>query len=141
INIAADLPAPPGGWVYEVDLEWLAEQNPAIIAADIWEAYYPGAFGFEVDDTSVAEATRNEIMSMDVFAGSDAVVNGRVYLFDNEFMGTPRIVAAIAYTAKWYHPELFDDLDPQAIYQQYLTDFMRIDYDLDEHGVFVYPEP
>jgi iron complex transport system substrate-binding protein len=43
--------------------------------------------------------------------------------------------------AEWFHPTLFSDLDPQAIHQQYLTDFMRIDYDLSEHGVFAYPEP
>jgi iron complex transport system substrate-binding protein len=43
--------------------------------------------------------------------------------------------------AKWFHPELFGDLDPKAIHQQYLTDFMGIDYDLNEHGVFAYPEP
>ena len=54
---------------------------------------------------------------------------------------TPRFVVAMAYWAKWLHPELFEDLDPKAIHQQYLTDFMRIDYDLDEHGVFAYPEP
>ena len=46
-----------------------------------------------------------------------------------------------AYLAKWLHPDLFKDFDPQAIHQEYLTRFMGIDYDLDEHGVFVYPEP
>ena len=42
--------------------------------------------------------------------------------------------------AKWFHPELFEDLDPQAIHQEFLTEFQRLDYDLDERGVFVYPE-
>ncbi|RCV65843.1 iron complex transport system substrate-binding protein [Methanophagales archaeon] len=44
----------------------------------------------------------------------------------------------MAYWAKWFHPELFSELDPQDIHQQYLTDFLGIDYDLDEHGVFAY---
>ncbi len=44
-----------------------------------------------------------------------------------------------AYMAKWFHPELFEDLDPEAIHQEYLTEFQGLDYDLNEHGVFVYP--
>jgi len=47
----------------------------------------------------------------------------------------------IAYTAKWFYPELFEDLDPKAIHQRYLTEFQKFDYDVYEHGVFVYPEP
>ena len=138
INIAADL---PGEFVLEVDTEWLIEQNPDIVTAMIWEVYYPGALGYEVDDDSVAEAAREEIMAMDVFAGGKAVEEGKVYLYENTLPLTPKVVVFIAYLAKWFHPELFEDLDPQAIHQQYLTDFMRIDYDLEEHGVIVYPEP
>jgi len=40
--------------------------------------------------------------------------------------------------AKWFHPELFEDLDPKSIHQEYLTRFQGLDYALDEHGVFVY---
>ena len=80
-------------------------------------------------------------MNMVVFADSDAAANGEAYLFDDGFTGTPRLVPLIAYWAKWFHPELFADMDPQAIHQEYLTRFMRIDYDLSKHGVFAYPEP
>ena len=139
INIAADLPGP--GHVNEVDPEWLIEQNPDIVTAMIWDVYYPGALGYEVDDDSVAEATREEIMAMDVFAGGKAVEDGKVHLYEVEMFDTPRFVVGVAYMAKWFHPELFSDLDPKAIHQEYLTDFMRIDHDLEEHGVFVYPEP
>jgi iron complex transport system substrate-binding protein len=41
--------------------------------------------------------------------------------------------------AKLLHPELFEDLDPEAVHKEYLNRFQRIDYDLDDHGVFVYP--
>ena len=137
INIAADLP----GKFIEVDLEWLAGQNPEIIVDHTWEVYDPGAFGYEVDDSSVAEAKRETIMQMDIFAGSDVVKEGKVYLYDNELLTTPRFVVGMAYWAKWFHPELFSELDPQDIHQEYLTDFLGIDYDLDEQGAFVYPEP
>ena len=140
INIAADLPG-PGGAVMDVDTEWLVDQNPDTVVARIWEGYYPGSFGYEIDDDSVAMATREQIMEMDAFAGSDAVLNDRVYLFHCDLTTTPRCVVGAAYWAKWFHPELFSELDPQDIHQEYLTDFLGIDYDLDEHGVFAYPEP
>jgi iron complex transport system substrate-binding protein len=44
------------------------------------------------------------------------------------------------YMAKIFHPELFAELDPVATHQEYLTRFMRIDFNLDESGVFFYPE-
>ena len=140
INIAADLPS-PGGFVMDLDKEWLTDQNPDIVVAQIWKVFYPGTFGYGVDDDSVAIATREEIMEMDVFAGGKAVEDGKVYLHDTELANTPRFVVGVACMAKWFHPELFVDLDPKAIHQEYLTDFMHIDYDLDEHGVLFYPEP
>ena len=80
-------------------------------------------------------------MGMDIFAGSKAVEDGKVYLYAHEMQNTPRFVVGVAYLAKWFHPELFgDDFDPKEIHQQYLTDFMGVDYDLDEHGVCAYPE-
>ena len=141
INIADEEEFGELEFVPEVDKEWLIEQNPDIVLAMIWEAYYPGVMGYEVDDDSAAEATREEIMAMDVFAEGKAVEEGKVYLYEDGLPVTPRFVVFIAYMAKWFHPELFSDLDPQAIHQEYLTDFLGIDYDLDEHGVFVYPEP
>jgi iron complex transport system substrate-binding protein len=54
--------------------------------------------------------------------------------------GTASHVIGIAYLAKWFHPELFEDLNPQAIHQEYLTEFQGLDYGLNEHGVFVYPQ-
>jgi iron complex transport system substrate-binding protein len=53
--------------------------------------------------------------------------------------GKPTFFIGVAYLAKFFYPDLFTDLDPQAIHQEYLTRFQRLDYDLDKHGVFVYP--
>ena len=70
-----------------------------------------------------------------------AVEKGRVYIFPYGFVCTPTHFICQVYLAKWFHPNLFEDLDPKAIHQEYLTRFLEVDYDLDEHGVFVYPEP
>ena len=76
-----------------------------------------------------------------------AVRNNRIYVLANVFTvassGTngARVFIEVAYLAKWFHPTLFEDLDPRAIHQEYITRFQGLDIDLDKKGVFVYPEP
>jgi len=41
--------------------------------------------------------------------------------------------------ARWFYPELFEDLDPMEYLQEYLTTFQGLDFDVSERGVFVYP--
>ncbi|MDC7124132.1 MAG: ABC transporter substrate-binding protein [Spirochaetales bacterium] len=140
INIGADIPA-PGGWVQNVDPEWLVKQNPDVVMAVSWEGYYSGALGFGVEDSSTAEAVRTDMMAMPIFQDCGAVANQKFFLFDTYFTSAPRFIVLMAYWGKWLHPDLFADIDPKSIHQEYLTRFMGIDYDLDQQGVFFYPEP
>ncbi len=136
-NIAEDLT----GWFPYVNEEWLMGEDIDVILCWASSAIVP-AFGYSIDDTTVAQETRDWIMDADenpALAASDAVKDGKVYLHEHMAL-SPRVVVTLAYTAKWLHPELFSDLDPKAIHQEYLTDYMRVDYDLDEHGLFVYQE-
>jgi iron complex transport system substrate-binding protein len=68
-----------------------------------------------------------------------AVEDGKVYIETSDIDCGPQLFIVIAYMAKWFYPDIFEDLDPEAIHREYLTRFQRIDYDLDEHGIFVYP--
>ncbi|MEM0286197.1 MAG: hypothetical protein QXW34_03565, partial [Candidatus Methanomethyliaceae archaeon] len=43
------------------------------------------------------------------------------------------------YIAKILHPNLFSDMNPRDIHQEYITKWMRIDYDLKKAGTFIYP--
>jgi len=136
INIIAELPGGYGGYVEKIDKEWVVEQNPDIIIRDV---YYPiPGGGYEVDDPSGLKAEREAIMNRPELAGVTAVKEGRVYAIAWDFCDTIKHFIGIAYMAKWFHPELFEDLDPKSIHQEYLTRFQGLDYDLDEHGVFVY---
>jgi iron complex transport system substrate-binding protein len=40
--------------------------------------------------------------------------------------------------AKLFHPDLFEDLDPEAIHQEYM-ELQHFDFNVYEHGVFIYP--
>ena len=94
--------------------------------------------GYEVDDISKAKAVRDEIMSRPELAEVEAVKNGRVYIICGRFAYGIHYPIIIAYYAKWFHPDLFEDLDPQAIHQEYL-ELLGLDFNVYEHGVWVYP--
>jgi iron complex transport system substrate-binding protein len=138
VNIAADMESAYG----MIDPEWVIEQNPDIIVSMAMDYSMMGseavACGYEVDDYSRMEALRESILKRSELSEVAAIKEGRVYIIRYDLTVTSCI--GFAYMAKWLHPELFEDLDPRAIHQEWLTHFMGIDYDLDEHGVFFYPE-
>lgn len=136
INIAADLPS-QGGWVPSVDPEWLVSQDFEVLV--IGDSL-PGSYGIMVEDTSALAAHRSGVMAYPTFADTSAVKNDRVYMQSDVFLGTPRSIIGFAYMAKWFHPDLFEDLNPRALHQEYCTRFLGIDVDLMIKGVFVYPE-
>ena len=130
INIAADLSGPYA----KVDPEWVIIQNPDII----FKHQYAGS-GYEVDNPSEMKARRDEVMNRPELANVTAVKEEKVYLISSDILYGPGYFVGIAYMAKWFHPYLFADLDPEANHKEYLTRFLRLDYDVDEHGVFAYP--
>ena len=142
INIAHDIVG-SGKWAYPVvDPEWVLEQNPDFIVRPT----FGGDWGYAIDEIQKQkwememEAVREETMNRPGWEKIKAVKNGDVYIVSGDIAssGLTGFVWA-AYMAKWFNPDLFEDLDPEAIHQEYIDRFLRIDYDLDEHGVFVYP--
>ena len=134
-NIFSDITV-SGSSVFDVDPEEVAIRNPDIIIKYI--SGLRGNAGYGLDDTSEAKAVRDEILNRPELANVNAVKNNRVYLIEMGLNTGPGLPRAIAYWAKWFQPDLFEDLDPQAIHQEYLTEFHGLDFDVSEHGVFVY---
>lgn len=121
-----------------VNLEWLLTQNPEIILAQLYYEYTD--HGFNTSDPSETAAGRDDIMNISVLMNCSAVKNGNVFMLADNFRnGGDGCLIGTAYLAKLFHPQLFEDLDPRAIHQEYLTRFQRMDYDLKKQGVFVYP--
>ena len=132
----------------KLEPEAVMERNPDIIVSMGWEAKSGKDVGYHIDagNTAKLEEIRDEIMSRPELQDVKAVKEGRVYvitgyiLYSGPSSGCRGFIQD-AYLAKWFHPELFKDRDPKAIHQEYLTEFLEVDIDLDEKGVFVYPEP
>jgi len=133
INIAADLIGKP-----KVDSEWVIDQNPDIMIKSKY-----GSCGYGEDDPAGMIEIRDKIMKgEDIYTGWEyisAVNEEKVYILATDIYAGPAGFIGTAYYAKWIQPQLFEDMDPQAIHQEYLTKFQGLDYDLSEHGVFVYP--
>ena len=84
------------------------------------------------------EAERNKIMGEPGWENLAAVKSDKVYLTSSRFCSSTCRFIGTAYMAKIFNPKLFEDLDPQAIHQEYLDRFQGIDYNVYER-VFVYP--
>jgi len=125
--------------IEEVDAEKVVKNNPDVIIR------YAGTkgpeTGYSVDDPAQAKALRDEIMQRPELAQTNAVKNGRVYVM---YMGLPLGIQGPigeAYAAKIIQPDLFNDLDPQKMTEEFLSDYLDAQFDASQHGVFIYPQP
>lgn len=124
----------------DIDPEALITRDPEIIVKYIYPA--PAGLSIAIYDMGGLEAIRQEILDRPELQNVTAVKNEQVYILTwDSTRGAARYYLALGYMAKWFHPELFGDLDPRATYQEYLSYYQGVDIDLDVQGVFVYPEP
>ena len=124
---------------FTVDPEWVVENNPGYI----FRVIHPGSVyptGYETDDLTGVATLRQEILDLPELAEIDAVSNGNVYMIDGSINdGGGNTIIATAYCAKLFYPDLFEDIDPSEVHQEYVDRFCHIDFDVREHGAFVYP--
>lgn len=130
MNVAANEP----GKYPRVSPEWVLKKNPQVLIKEILKDKAP--MGYDVTDTKKLEEIRTAIMKRPGWDELEAVKQGRVYLISTELSGSPRDIVLLCYYAKWFYPELFADLEPQAVCRELLTKF----YGLEPKGVWVYPE-
>ena len=129
INIFADLK----GWV-TVDPEEVIIRNPQVIYATT-HAGTTAPLGYGITDTGPVEECRQDIiMDYPGWDTTDAVKNARVYFISTDAKSVHPSVY-LSYLAKWFYPELFEDVDPVAIHREWLETFLGVEY----QGVYAYP--
>ena len=78
----------------------------------------------ETAGASVAALT--ELVAAPAFTGSKAVADGDVHAIWHQFYTSPYV--AVQQLAKWFHPELFADLDPDATFPDFHAKFLPVAY-------------
>ena len=134
INIAKDLPSNYPA----IDQEWVLKENPDVMIGISFTSSHR-AYDCDSHNLTALKQLYDEIIEAPEYKNIKAVTDGNVFITSSATVLSAGYFIGVAYLAKWIHPELFTDLDPQAIHQEYLTDFQGIDFDLNKHGAFVYP--
>lgn len=127
-----------GEWI-NVDSEWIIEQNPDVLIREYYNITKTNdpELGYSASSNLKAKIMMDTIVAMPAFESSNAVREKNVHMIfgnivsESWFLGLP-------YIAKWLHPEIFKDLDPHSIYQEFITRFMRVDYNIYEQGIYSY---
>ncbi|MDD2360688.1 MAG: ABC transporter substrate-binding protein [Syntrophaceticus schinkii] len=126
-NIASDISDSSA----KVSEEWVLSRNPQVIIKAA-SSSIPSGYGKSED---AMKEKRKEIMSRPSWGKIDAVKSDKVYLLSSDIYVGPRMVVGMAYFAKWLHPELFKDVDPEAIHKEFLQKF----HNMEPKGVWTYP--
>ena len=135
-NMAADII--PGAFG-TVNAEQIVASDPDVVIATgaNWQASAPGGgwVGLGPDaDLEEARAKLAALMERPAFTGSQAAASGNVHAAWHQFYNSPYQFVVIEQMAKWLHPDLFADLDPEASFRELHERFLPIPY---EPGYFV----
>ncbi|MBB3945231.1 iron complex transport system substrate-binding protein [Rhizobium skierniewicense] len=136
INMAKDIIP---GTFGTVNPEQVIASNPdqIIITGGKWDAYVPGGNWVGVGygaDLKEARRKLENLTKRPAFTGVKAVQYGNVHAIWHQFYNNPYQFVAIQEIAKWLHPELFKDLDPEATFKELHARFLPLDY---KPGYFV----
>ncbi|MCS7095744.1 MAG: ABC transporter substrate-binding protein [Candidatus Bathyarchaeota archaeon] len=125
LNIAAEIrdPAPV------LSPEFVVEKNPDIIIRM--------APSEARGNLTAINAVRNEILNRPELQVTKAVKTGKVYIYDPVLFEGLRYPVGLLYWAKCFHPELFADMNPEAIHSQLVKKYFGCELE----GVYFYPPP
>jgi iron complex transport system substrate-binding protein len=122
INIAGNVE----GSALEISPEFVAEANPDMIVRML--TFYDG------EDLAAYQTLSNDLLTRPALNDTTAVKSEQVYIIKNTVLIARRPIGLL-YLAKCFHPEVFADIDPAAIHEEYVQTFFGTSLS----GVFVYP--
>lgn len=125
------------GFATEVSLEAIFADDPDVIIGTgaNWSEANPATtavlFGYEATEDMI-QSRLGALATREGWSELSAVKNGRFHSVYHQFYNSPYHFVAMQAFAKWIHPELFEDVDPDATMATLHAQFLPIDYS----GVF-----
>ncbi|MCL0079945.1 ABC transporter substrate-binding protein [Dehalococcoidia bacterium] len=129
VNIFADIELCITG----VDPEKVIVRNPSVMLM----ATYCDSIGFGATDFQPIREYLDRLIDRPGWENLEAVKEGRVYLISKELTYGPPAIMLNLFMAKIFHPELFADVDPEALLREYYEEFHGAEF----KGIFIYPDP
>jgi iron complex transport system substrate-binding protein len=114
--------------------ETVISRNPAVVIAT-GAAWAPGTpatpggyvpLGYNENRAAAAAQLRTVVDKQAGFANLGAVASRRTYVVWHHFYDSPYNFLAVQWFAKWLHPDLFTDVDPDAEIQELHNNFLPI---------------
>lgn len=90
--------------------------------ANKWVGVGPGA------DTAQATKRLSALMQRSAFKTLPVATNGKAHAIWHQFYDSPYQFVAIQAMAKWLHPDLFKDIDPDATFRTFHEKFLPLPY-------------
>lgn len=110
----------------QLSAEFVLEQNPDIIIRML--DYTSG------EDLQAFQKLMINIMGRSGVSETNAAANGQVHVIKSTLL-VERDVVGLLYFAKWFHPDLFADIDPAAVHAEMIQKY----YGASLKGVYLYP--
>ncbi len=116
-----------------VNAEQIIASDPdhVIVTGANWELYVPGGNWVGVGSGADPEVTSGKLANLTKrpgFTGVKAVADNNVHAIWHQFYNSPYQFVAIQQIAKWLHPDLFPDLDPDATFKELHDRFLPVGY-------------
>ncbi len=96
-----------------VSKEWVTSSNPDIIVKSVGTEWHP-----------VLADYYQEVKGRSDLSGITAIEHNRVYVYNSVQTSRPRYVITLLYLAKQFYPDLFTDIDPDKVRQEYAMKFL-----------------
>lgn len=116
-NTASELP----GQKPTVSPEWVLTQNNIKVIIE-----WIGTTKIKTTPDPLIEV-KETYMSDPVWAKTTAVMEGRVHIMGWRVFKGLRFSIGLLYWAKWCHPDLFNDIDPEKYHREYLQKFLGLE--------------
>lgn len=129
-NIAKDLIP---GTFGQINAEQVLVSSPdhVIVTSAAWDAYVPGGKWVPVGPGADVELVKKRLEyypTRSAYLGIAAQKTHAFHAVWHQFYNSPYQFVAIQQMAKWFHPDLFADLDPDETFRQLHDRFLPINY-------------
>jgi iron complex transport system substrate-binding protein len=122
IDIVSEVPVSSPG----LSQEFVAEEDPDVIVRMLTI--------LDGENLTAFQTLRDDLLTRPALSDTTAIQEGNVFVIKNTLLVLRRPIGLL-YLAKWFHPSLFEDIDPDAIHEEMIQTFFEVELE----GVFAYP--